>query len=311
MMDLAVVRSAVSSFRPLALRPALVVGLLLLLSSSARAEQATVHLKQGGQLTGDLLDYVPGNHVTIGLGEGRRIELQDSEVLSLELGAGGAHPSAATPGAWQPSANSATAQRPSTSADSFDNLPYAAQAWRASARLAIGFGGGLNGTVGGDKKDPEDLAATYGFELGLEAPLHEYFTLGAVLRFSKWNVNASDADGVGRSTLWDLAVLPKVRYPFLVDARLMEVYVGVPIGAGLNILNDGIKLDRGTDSSTIGFNIGVLTGFNVFVSERVALGLELGYEYYSFSFTGHGEDPETLELSIAQFRLSGGVTVTL
>jgi hypothetical protein len=171
----------------------------------------------------------------------------------------------------------------------------------------LGLGGGAEVSVGDEQKDPSDMLATYGFSLGFEAPVHPYITLGAFVQFAQWNVQALDEEGSGRSTLWDLAVFPKLRYPIVNGDQLVELYAGPVIGASNNSLSDDIKLESGTEHSTFGLTVGAFAGLAYFVSPSVGLSFEIGYQHRSYSFSGE----DALELSFGQLGVNAGVLVAL
>jgi hypothetical protein len=65
------------------------LGILLvsLFSSTAQAESATVRLKKGGKVSGELVEYVPGDHVTLGLPGGKISRIPASDLKSVQIGA--------------------------------------------------------------------------------------------------------------------------------------------------------------------------------------------------------------------------------
>lgn len=53
----------------------------------AWAEQATLQVKNGPKYTGELIEYVPGDHVTVDVGAGKILRFKRAELDSLEIGA--------------------------------------------------------------------------------------------------------------------------------------------------------------------------------------------------------------------------------
>jgi hypothetical protein len=70
----------------LVLRSLVVCALLLLLPRIASAEQATVQLKQGGKVSGELIEYVPGDHLILELGTGQPLPIAASNIKALRMG---------------------------------------------------------------------------------------------------------------------------------------------------------------------------------------------------------------------------------
>lgn len=60
---------------------------LSLSASSAAAEQATLQVRNGPKYSGELLEYVPGDHVTLGVGPGKALRFATSDLVSFEIGA--------------------------------------------------------------------------------------------------------------------------------------------------------------------------------------------------------------------------------
>jgi hypothetical protein len=54
-------------------------------ASIAAADRGTVHLTNGGQVTGELVEYLPGNRVTVDLGGGQRLTFLAAEVSGVEV----------------------------------------------------------------------------------------------------------------------------------------------------------------------------------------------------------------------------------
>jgi hypothetical protein len=76
-----------------------VVLALSAITSAAAAERGTVQLTNGGQVTGELVEYVPGDHVTVDIGGGQQLVLKAADVAAVQVGsppaAGLAAPAAA------------------------------------------------------------------------------------------------------------------------------------------------------------------------------------------------------------------------
>jgi hypothetical protein len=59
---------------------------LTLVSSAALAEPATVQLKNGGRVTGELLEYVPGDHVTVQVEGQEPLRFGADELARVDVG---------------------------------------------------------------------------------------------------------------------------------------------------------------------------------------------------------------------------------
>ena len=165
-----------------------------------------------------------------------------------------------------------------------------------AAKLQLGLGGSVDYTVsgnGGSVTRNSDLGVSFGVAGEYVYPLHRYFALGGQLGFLTWQSSAgSDSEG-GRNFLFDLAVVPKGKYAMLDDT--LELYLGLPIGVGLDVLNEvnarntlvlpaiggaaGSEVEGG---AALGFVIGLLAGARYQLTDSVGLLAELGYMYRTF-----------------------------
>lgn len=186
-----------------------------------------------------------------------------------------------------------------------DKLPEEASALRLTGRLMFGLGGELDETVAGGDYGPYDMLTTYGFSLGIEAPVHPYILLGGFVQFAKWNTEGDDENGVDRSTLWEVVAFPKLRYPVVSGDHVLELYAGPVLGASNNSLDEEYGGDVAT--SAFGLTVGVCAGAAYFVSPDVGLSFEIGYQHRSYSFGGDAD----VELSFGQLGVNAGVLVTL
>ena len=66
----------------------LIAVFLLLVATvlSAQVEYSVLHLKNGTVYTGNLVEYVPGNHATIKLPDNNVITVEDTDIFSLSVG---------------------------------------------------------------------------------------------------------------------------------------------------------------------------------------------------------------------------------
>ena len=188
--------------------------------------------------------------------------------------------------------------------------------------LHLGFGGSESYEVGNNSWN-RDLTASFGLAGRYVYPLHAYFALGASLGITSWR-GTSDSDDGSRNLLFDLLVLPTGKFAL---TRELEVYVSVPIGLGLNSLNEVNRLGGFFDpfvqafaevegNTAIGFAIGGMLGARYQLIESVGLLAEFGYIHHSFgheltgtvgvgSFSRAGE-PLSVDVSFGQFALNVG-----
>jgi hypothetical protein len=64
---------------------ALIALSLWAITSLAAADRGTVHLTNGGQVTGELVEYFPGNRVTVDLGGGQRLTFLAAEISGVDI----------------------------------------------------------------------------------------------------------------------------------------------------------------------------------------------------------------------------------
>ena len=166
-----------------------------------------------------------------------------------------------------------------------------------AAKLQLGFGGSATSSVdtsSGTTSTDRSLQASLGLAGQYTYPLHPYFALGGSLGFLSWR-STSDGNG-GRNFLFDLAVVPQGRY-VLLDGSL-EVYAGLPLGLGLDVLNEVDASNTWFTSASganaggqvegnaaVGFEVGFLVGSRYQLASSVGLLLELGYMYRTFGHT--------------------------
>lgn len=65
---------------------ALALGLLLIPSAADAQQQGTVYFNDGRVLSGQVLEYVPGDHITLQIGNTQPIVIQNADIARVELG---------------------------------------------------------------------------------------------------------------------------------------------------------------------------------------------------------------------------------
>lgn len=188
--------------------------------------------------------------------------------------------------------------------------------------LHLGFGGSETYSVGNSEWN-RSLTASFGVAGRYVYPLHAYFALGASLGITSWR-GTSDNDDGSRNLLFDLLLLPTGKYAI---TRELEVYVSVPIGLGLNSLNEVnrqgaffspfVQAFAEVEGNTaVGFAIGAMLGARYQLLDGLGLYAELGYMHHSFSHELTGSigaggatikgDPVNVDVSFGQFALNVG-----
>lgn len=69
----------------------------LLLPSTSLAEHVRVQLKGGGEAAGELKEYVPGDHLTIDLGDGKLLRVAAASAISVQISPAGSAAQEKTP----------------------------------------------------------------------------------------------------------------------------------------------------------------------------------------------------------------------
>lgn len=139
--------------------------------------------------------------------------------------------------------------------------------------------------------------ATLGFDLRFEKPVHRYVAVGAVVG-NYWVDSFPGRLRPDRGDYGlDVSAFFKPRYQFPAGPRTAEVYLGVQFGGSMLISS----VLPGTKDPSGGWNVAVMPGIQVFVSDLAALVLEIGYQYNWFQISTDGVG--TFKLNQANFRL--------
>ncbi len=130
----------------------------------------------------------------------------------------------------------------------------------------------------------ETPRATLGFDLRFEKPVAQYVTVGGLV--SNYWVRPQRTSGGGSMPSFlkphnyalDISPFVKPRYPFKVRNKEAEAYIVVHVGGSLRVLSisDGVFVESKTGVFG-GFSWGVAPGFQIFVTRRMGLVLEVGY----------------------------------
>jgi hypothetical protein len=199
--------------------------------------------------------------------------------------------------------------------------------------LMLGFAGKVSieagsveigdATVTASNADSEDFDAEVGIGGGIRYmhPLHRYFALGARIAVQTWRSD-SNAD-TGRNVAFDLSLIPQGRVPL---SRTVELYLAVPIGLTLDLLNEidaavnfpNLMTGASVDADPgFGWNLAFMFGSRFAVSRDVGLFAEIGYALHSVSHDVHsrlevvggaGEVVASFDVLWSQVALNVGVS---
>jgi hypothetical protein len=156
---------------------------------------------------------------------------------------------------------------------------------------------GLDGRVGTDPHPPESdsyrLNTSFGAAAEYNVPLHDFFSIGALLGVTSWRSSPGGDASASRNLDFDLALVPRGRF---VVSSALEFYVAIPIGLALDFLNElnvhntlllpvintsaGLSVDGG---NALGFMIAAVVGARIALASGFGLIAELGYVHHSFT----------------------------
>lgn len=267
------------------------LGLVLLVawSSVALAVDGTVRLKNGGFIQGDVLEVLPGEHVSVRTSDGNVRNIPWDEVDRVdEPQAPAPAPAPAPEQAAPPPPPPAYApvyedHEPLPMAD--DGADPAEERFRAITVTMFGLlgvlgevtaDGDVNASDGseGEISEESDLAVSYGGGVQLDVPFHRHFSLAGSVRMTSW----TGEDGERRALFVDFLAAPRLRFPFVMSPGAAGVFfVQVPIGAAyVDLPSD--------DDATVSpaFAIGVGTGFMALLSEHLGFSFEMGWMHHAF-----------------------------
>lgn len=120
------------------------------------------------------------------------------------------------------------------------------------------------------------LQPSFGIGLQLDFPVHRYFALGTRADIGFWNTKKLAAAGYGRSAYADIALNLRVRVPILRDRA--EVYLALPIGFSLSLLNDVLSTTTGK-----GWVLGTHLGIKVYAKPSWGFLCEAGWARHAWT----------------------------
>ncbi|MEZ4265848.1 MAG: hypothetical protein R3F39_05680 [Myxococcota bacterium] len=119
------------------------------------------------------------------------------------------------------------------------------------------------------------LQPTFGLGLQLDFPVHRYLALGTEAEVGFWNSHRLANAGFGRSAYADIALRVRGRVPFANDRA--EVYLAVPVGFSLSLLNDVLSTTTGK-----GWLIGTHLGLKVYAKPSWGFLIEVGWAHHAW-----------------------------
>ncbi|MCB9787020.1 MAG: hypothetical protein H6744_10055 [Deltaproteobacteria bacterium] len=155
--------------------------------------------------------------------------------------------------------------------------PLGLMSLQAIPTLFVGVGG--KGSVDiASFSDASALQPSFGFGLQLDFPVHRYFAFGPTAEMGFWNSHALRDAGYGRSIHADLCMNLRARLPVFSDRA--ELYLAVPVGFSLSLLNDVLSTTTGK-----GWVIGTWLGIKVYARPSWGFLFEAGWSRHAWKQT--------------------------
>lgn len=139
----------------------------------------------------------------------------------------------------------------------------------------LGFGGKIEVDGLGDVGS---LGKTIGGVAGVDVRVARWFSLGGEFRIGGFDVHRHFDD---RNRLIDLDFKPRLYLPLKAP---VEIYGAVPVGLTIPRLSD---IDGRAPDQTVGWNVGVGPGINVFFNHAFGMNVEPIWLYHHFNIDDH------------------------
>ena len=167
--------------------------------------------------------------------------------------------------------------------------------------LVLGFGG--EAELSGDGGSVSvDLDPTVGLGLRYQMPLNGLLSVGGLFEFRSFEEDQS----TDRQSVLDFDLFLKASFGVLVGSRDLEVYGLVPLGLSIGPTDD--DLDRLGARTGFGFNLGLLAGAQLLVTESVGLFVEMGWRRHQVFYDS---DVGDFDVAANQFALNLGAAYVL
>jgi len=189
---------------------------------------------------------------------------------------------------------------PNRAARPYEPPPPPVKDFDDRSHALLGFHLGFPGSLETDGR-AQDLDTTLGFNLRADSPIAKYVLLGPMLQLSSWRPDVSPS--ASHDYAIDLDLVLRFRAPITTSTLNYQLWVGMPIGATLDILGDS----KSDTSVGIGWNVGVLFGGAVHFTPKFGLFAEVGWQQHRIE---HSQDPlPDLDFKLQQACLNLGIVV--
>jgi hypothetical protein len=166
---------------------------------------------------------------------------------------------------------------------------------RVSPYFLLGFGGEADVEVGPFSGE-NDLDPTVGLGVRFEVPIWDYISVGGIFA---WAAFQQDAPGLDRDHLFDLDPMIKGRYVLDAGGMPLELHATFPVGFTVG------SLDAENTDAAVGWNLGLLFGATLFVTDSIGVMAELGFMHHSVTSEQRGAE---FDASATQGRLHLGAS---
>ena len=260
---------------------------LWLLPSLAFAQQnAKIYLVDGTVVQGQVVEYVPGDHITIALPDGQQYRYDQAQYTQVQLEDPGDPMQATQPAPYTPQPTYGQAPAPSPvvqaqpgAGDPMGAAPVQQRQERVGPQRRVRAN--VYGTIliAGSQEvnnlPAADPDPSFGGGLRLEIALGDFIALGPTVGVASFGDLGIDYVGA------DAGIWVKGRYVIDTVARGLELYGGFSIGFS------GLIPDSSTGADALfGFSTSVLLGGQLFFTKRLGLLLEVGFNRRQYFDTG-------------------------
>ncbi|MEO0324028.1 MAG: outer membrane beta-barrel protein [Myxococcota bacterium] len=172
---------------------------------------------------------------------------------------------------------------------------------QVAGTLVLGFGG--EAEISGDGGSVSfDLDPTVGLGLRYQVPLSRRLSLGGLFEFRSFEEDQS----TDRQSVLDFDLFVKASFGVVLGSKDVELYGLVPLGLSIGPTDD--DLDRLGASTGFGFNLGLLAGVQLLVTERVGLFVEMGWRRHQVFYDS---DLGDVDVTANQFAMNLGAAYVL
>ncbi len=172
---------------------------------------------------------------------------------------------------------------------------------QVAGSLVLGFGG--EAEISSDAGSASfDLDPTVGVGLRYQLPVSDLLSVGGLFEFRSFEEDQS----TDRQSVLDLDLFLKASYGIVLGSRDLELYGLVPVGLSIGPTDD--DLDALGASTGFGFNLGLLAGAQLLVTENVGLFVEMGWRRHQVFYDSRFGD---FDVTANQFAMNLGAAYVL